>query len=240
MGFIDMHSHILPGIDDGARSMEQTILMLKLAYEEGIRTMVATSHYYPDRFHEPAEVLRSKLEEVNEAMKDILPDLNLVLGCEIYYSHENIRLIKEGIIPTMGGTNYILVEFSPLAEYRYLKSGLSDFILEGYIPILAHVERYNNVVKDMSRVKELMDMGVCIQVNAMSVTGETGKTYQSITKKLLKNEYVHIIATDAHSDRTRAPRMKKCYELVSKKYSREYANELFGYNQTKILNNQYL
>lgn len=240
MGFIDMHSHILPDIDDGARSMEQTISMLKIAYEEGIRTMVATSHYYPGRYEEPAEVLRSRLREVQNITADILPDMELSLGCEIYYSHESIRLLKEGIIPTIGDTGYVLVEFSPLAEFRYLKSGLQDFILEGYTPIIAHVERYENVVKDMNRVLELIDMGVVIQVNAMSITGEMGRTYQGITKKLLKNQYVHIVATDTHSERSRAPRMKKCYELVSKKYGKEYAGELFMDNQLKILSDQYL
>lgn len=240
MGFIDMHSHILPQVDDGSRNMEQTISMLKIAYEEGIRTIVATSHYYPGRFEEPAKVLIERLKEVKECIADTLPDMELFLGSEIYYSHDSIRLLKEGVIPAIADTGYILVEFSPFAEYRYLKSGVQDFILEGYIPILAHAERYKNVVKDLDRVMELIDTGVCIQVNAMSITGEMGRNYQRIAKKLLKNQCVHIIATDAHSERSRAPRMKKCYEYAAKKYGIDYAEELFLYNQKKILKNQYL
>lgn len=240
MEFIDLHSHILPEVDDGSDSMEQTVNMLKIAYEEGIRVMVATSHYYPGRFEEPISVLNNKLIQIQDRIADLLPDLELLLGCEIYYNHESIGLLKEGVIPTIADTRYILVEFSPLTEYRYLKNGLSDFILEGYIPILAHVERYENVVKDMGRVMELIDIGVCIQVNAMSITGEMGKGYQAITKKLLKYQYVHIIATDAHSERTRAPRLHKCYRLVCTKYGRDYANDMFLHNQLKILKNHYL
>lgn len=240
MGFIDMHSHILPDVDDGSRDMEQTINMLKIAYEEGIRTIVATSHYYPGRFEEPAVMLRERLQSVQESIADTLPDLKLLLGSEIYYSHQSINLLKKGIIPTIADTRYILVEFSPLAEYRYLKGGLQNLVLEGYAPILAHVERYENVVKNLDRVMELIDMGAYIQVNSMSITGEMGRTYQEITKKLLKNLCVHIVATDAHSINNRPPRMKKSYEIVCKKYGKVYANELFFDNQLKILKNLYI
>ena len=240
MGFIDMHSHILPEIDDGSRDMEQTINMLKIAYEEGIRTMVATSHYYQGRYEEPAEVLREKLKNVKDNIADTLPEMELLLGCEIYYSHQSTNLLKKGIIPTIADSRYILVEFSPLAEYRYLKNGLQELILEGYSPILAHVERYENVAKNMDRVMELIDMGVYIQVNSMSITGEMGRTYQEMTKRLLKNLCVHIVATDAHNIRSRSPRMKKCFDIVCKKYGKVYANELFIDNQLKIIKNQYI
>lgn len=240
MEFIDLHSHILPEIDDGSSSMIQTINMLKIAYEEGIRVVVTTPHYYPGRFEEPADVLRSRLIQVKENIADILPDMELLLGCEIYYTHESIGLLKTGVIPTIADTRYILVEFSPLAEYQYLKNGLRDFILEGYLPILAHVERYENVVKDIERVMELIEIGVCIQVNAMSVTGDMGRIYQNITKKLLKYQSIHIIATDAHSEISRAPRLNKCYRMVSNKWGKDYANEMFVYNQLKILKNKYL
>ncbi len=240
MGFIDMHSHILPDIDDGSENIEQTINMLKIAYEEGIRAVVATSHYYQGRFEEPATVLRERLTDVRNSIANTLPEMNLYLGSEIYYSHESIQLLKQGTIPTIADTRYILVEFSPLAEYLYLKRGLQTFILEGYSPILAHVERYENVIKNIDRVLELIDMGVYMQVNAMSITGEMGRGYQESTKRLLKNLCVHIVATDAHSIRIRAPRMKKCYEMVSKKYGKVYANELFMDNQLRILKNQYI
>lgn len=235
-----MHSHILPEIDDGSKSMEETISMLKIAYEEGIRAVVATSHYYQGRFEEPATVLGERLTSVRECIADTLPEMELYLGSEIYYSHESIHLLKQGIIPTIADSRYILVEFSPLAEYRYLKGGLQELILEGYSPILAHVERYENVIKNIDRVLELIDMGVYIQVNSMSITGEMGRGYQEITKRLLKNLCVHIVATDAHSIKTRAPRMKKCFEIVSKKYGKIYANEIFADNQIKILKNQYI
>lgn len=240
MEFIDMHNHILPNIDDGSSSMEETIHMLRIAYDEGIRTIVTTSHFYPGRFEVPLERLKERFKEVKECAADVLPKVDLLLGCEIFYSHDSIRLVKEKVIPVMADTRYVLVEFSPLADYRYIKTGLQSFILEGYSPILAHVERYENVVNHIDKVVELIEMGVCIQVNAMSITGEMGRAYQSISKKLLKNHCVHIIATDAHGEKFRVPRLKKCYNLVLKKYGKEYADELFMNNQQKILMNQYV
>jgi protein-tyrosine phosphatase len=239
-GFIDIHSHILPEIDDGSKSMEQTIKMVKLAYEEGIRTMVATPHYHEDSYWKPISLLEDCLERVKEAVKDIVPDMKILLGSEIYYSHESIRLLRENKIPTLSGTRYILVEYSIMADYKYIKNGLQDFILAGYIPIIAHIERYEDVTKDLERIMEFIDMGVYIQANATSITGEIGRRYQIITKKLLKNNYIHLIATDAHSECIRAPRMKKCYNHIIKKYGNAYAEELFMGNQRKLLSDQYI
>ncbi|MGB8452071.1 MAG: CpsB/CapC family capsule biosynthesis tyrosine phosphatase [Anaerocolumna sp.] len=239
-GFIDIHSHILPEIDDGSKSMEQTIHMVKLAYEEGIRTMVATPHFHEGSYEHPPSILEYKLQKVKEAVKDIVPEMNILLGSEIYYSHEIVRLLRRNRMPAIAGTKYILVEFSTMADYRYIKNGLQEFVMEGYLPVIAHVERYVDVTKDLGRVMELIDMGVCIQVNADSITGETGRYYHGIAKKLLKYQYIHIIATDTHSDGARAPRIRKCFDYVVKKYGDEYAKELLIDNQRKILSDQYI
>ncbi len=239
-GFIDIHSHILPELDDGSESMEQTIRMVKLAFEEGTRTIVATPHYCCGRYEPSPEILQDSLQKVQEAIKDKVPDMNLMLGSEIYYSQESIRLLRNNRILTLAGTGYVLLEFSPLAEFRYIKNGLQEFIMEGYNPILAHVERYWNVIKDLEQVQDFIEMGVGIQVNAMSVTGEMGKGCQAAVKKLLKNQSVHLIATDAHNLAIRAPRLRKCYGCIVKKYGNSYGEELFYGNQKKILANQSL
>lgn len=239
-GYIDIHSHLLPQLDDGSTSMEQTKNMLKIAFTEGIRTIIATPHYHEGRSMNSILIVEESLKKVKEEIGILMPQMNFLLGSEIYYSHESVKLLNSKQIPTMADSKYVLVEFSPIAEYRYIKNGLQEFLLEGYCPILAHVERYSNVTKELERVEEFIDMGAYIQVNAMSITGETSKSYQGIAKKLLKKGYIHFIATDSHSDGARAPRLKKCVEIITKKYGEAYAKELLIENQTKILSNEYL
>jgi protein-tyrosine phosphatase len=239
-GFIDIHCHMLPQLDDGAKSMEQTSKMLEIAYREGIRTIIATPHYREERFTNPLQKVEETCQKVREIASIDYPDLTIYLGSEIYYSHETVRLLGEKRIPTMADSMYVLVEFSPMAEYQYIKNGLQEILLAGYSPILAHVERYLQVVRDLHRVGELIDMGIYMQVNAMSITGEMGRTYQKTVKKLLKMNYVHLVATDSHSDRTRAPRMQECARYLEKKFGETNARKLLRNNQMKILNKEYM
>jgi protein-tyrosine phosphatase len=239
-GYIDIHSHILPQLDDGSRSMEQTMSMLKIAYSDGIRTIIATPHFREGNITTTKQMMEDCIAKVKCEMGEDIPQINILIGSEIYYSHEVVELIKEKLIPTMAGTRYVLVEFSPVAEYSYIKNGLQQFIFEGYIPILAHVERYENLTKDLNQIKDLIDMGAYIQVNAMSIIGEMGRTSKKIAKILLKYNWIHLVATDAHSDGTRAPRLKKTIEYISKKYGEAYSKELLFDNPSKILNNQYI
>jgi protein-tyrosine phosphatase len=212
--------------------------MLKLAYSEGIRTIITTPHFVEGRVTGLIQRQQECLSELKHKLETTLPDMKLFTGGEIYYSHDSVKLLNEKLIPTMANSKYVLIEFSPMAEYRYIKNGLQQFIFEGYTPILAHVERYTNVNIDC--VYELIDIGVYIQINAMSISGETGRTYLSITKKLLKNNLVHFIATDCHSDNHRSPKLKKAIDYIKKKYGESYVNELLIDNPTKILNNQYI
>lgn len=239
-GFIDIHSHILPKLDDGSESMEQTIRMLKQAYSEGIRTIIATPHAHEGRSHRTITEMEETLEQVKMEMKEAVPGMRLYLGSEIYYSHESVKKVNQKLIPTLADTKYVLVEFSPGVEYRNIKNGLQEFILEGYNPIVAHVERYYNITKNLELVDEFIEMGAYIQVNATSITGEVGKEYQGVAKKLLKNNSIHLIATDSHNDSNRSPKLKKCVELIAKKYGEDYVSELLIQNAKKLLLNQYI
>lgn len=233
-GFIDIHNHLLPGVDDGPKSIEQSINMLRIAYAEGIRTIIATPHYQEGRYMVSKVALEQKLTEVITAAKKAGIPMDIFLGCEIYYSHECVRLLKEKVIPTMAGTKYVLVEFMPLADSRYIKNALQEILLEGFRPILAHIERYEALTKDYAFIEDLLDLGVYTQVNAASLTGESGKSLRLVTKKLLKNNMVQFVATDAHNEMKRVPKIKKCYEILRKKYGEVYAGELLRENQINL------
>lgn len=238
--YIDIHSHILPQVDDGANSLEQTKHMLECAYDEGIRTIIATPHYYEGKEKDFFLHMEESLSDMKEKLDFFSNKITFHLGCEIFYSHESVNLLNDKKIPTLAGSHYVLVEFSPTAEYSYIRNGIQEFLFGGYRPILAHIERYPNIIKDTNQIKKLITMGSYIQVNAMSIVGKTGKEQQKIVKKLLKNHLVHFIATDAHNDRERAPKLKKCVEYLTRKYGEAYAVRLLEDNPYKVLKNEYL
>lgn len=240
MDFIDIHSHILPQLDDGARNLEQTISMLKIAYSEGIRRMIATVHYREGRQMHSRQTLEKTLDMVKDKIRDSLPQMELYLGEEIYYSHQCVELLNQKEIFGLAGSRYVLIEFSPGVDFTYMKSGLARLIYEGYMPILAHVERYECLHKATDFVMDLVDMGTYLQANSKSITGESGRAYKKLTKQLFKYSLIHFIATDTHNDNSRQPKMLKSYEYVCKNYGEEYANRLYMSNPHKIITNQYI
>ena len=235
--FIDIHCHCLPQVDDGAKSIEETLAMMKIAYEEGIRTIIATPHFKGrDRGLAP-----EKLEEVVEFVNALLVRENIGIkiyrGNELFYNSEVSEILREGRLSTLADSSYVLVEFYPNEDFRTIKAGLYDILSSGYVPVLAHVERYKNINK-IQEVEELLELGVYIQVNASSILGDMGRSAKSFVKKLLKKRYVHFVASDAHSPRSRAPRLITCASYLEKKYGSEYVEELFYYNPMMIIENE--
>lgn len=238
--YIDIHSHILPNLDDGSNSIEQTINMLKVAYKEGIRTIIITPHYHEGRAINSLANIEDTLNLVKIKAADLNQKIDIKVGCEIYYSHSTVELLRKKQLPTMAGSRYVLIEFSHLAEYQFIKNAVQSLMLEGYSPILAHIERYGSILKDIDRVEELVEMGAYIQVNAMSVIGDSGMAVHGFVKKLLKHNLVHFIATDCHNDKSRAPKLAKSVGYIAKKYGEDYAIQLVHDNPLKILQNEYI
>lgn len=239
-GITDIHSHILPGLDDGASDMEETIAMLGIAYEQGIRKMVATPHYHLGRYENSITRVEESLEQVRiETKRQGIP-MELVIGNEIYYHPEAISNISLGNVITLGETSCVLVEFSPGSSLSYLRQALDFIIREGYTPVIAHVERYIEVTKKLDDVAGLIDMGCYIQINSGSITGNSGMKVKSFCKKLLKNELVHFIATDCHGVNSRTPEIFKSVQYIRKKFGDDYAKKLFIENPEMMLAGEYL
>lgn len=235
MGFIDMHSHILPGLDDGSKCMEQSLEMLRIAQEEGITEIIATPHNMPGKGRPTREVLEERLGQLQEAAEEEGISIRIHLGTEYYYREEVSEIFDREEAVTMADSEYVLLEFNPLEERAYIFNAVRDTYSSGYTPIIAHVERYEQLMKKTEHVKTLKDMGALIQVNAASVIGENGRQSKRDVKKLLKAELVDFVSTDAHSDGHRAPKMSKCAAYLSKKYGPEYADRLLYKNAKKYL-----
>ena len=235
MGYIDMHSHILPGMDDGSRSMEQTLRMLETAVSEGITTMMATPHNMPGKGCPPVSVVRRKVDELRRTVEQEGIPLEILAGTEYYYREEVLDILDSEDAVTLGNSDCVLVEFEPLAERNYIRNALRNILGLGYRPVIAHVERYAKLMEDASVLFDMRKNGVLVQVNAMSVTGDNGRQAKKDVKGLLKKRLVDFVATDAHSDGRRAPFMRKCADVLYKKCGAEYADRLLFGNAEMIL-----
>lgn len=230
MGFVDIHSHILPGIDDGAGSMEQALEMLRIAQSEGITDIIATPHYKSGRYKADSREVSRLLEKLQRAAEEESIAVRLYPGTEIYYHSELEERLDSGNLHTMNYTDFVLVEFSPFEDYGYIRNAAEDILSMGFVPVMAHVERYQCLLKDEERVQELKDMGCCIQVNASGIVGDYGLAAKRFTRKLLKKQLVDYVGTDAHNTDKRKPAMQKCADILYKKCSREYADAVLYEN----------
>jgi len=236
-GWIDIHNHIIPSVDDGSKDWEMSGQMLRMAYNEGIRTIIATPHYHP-RLNNPAQkTLQLALERLRQMAHKINKSFDIYLGNEIYYHDSALSALDFGVVNTIAGSNFILVEFSADKDYLDIKNAINRLQMGGYYPILAHVERYINLQKELDRILQLVNMGIYMQVNAASVTGENGFETKRFVKKLLKKQLVHLIGTDAHNISRRPPKMKKCVQYLERKFGLDYTKQLIYTNALEIINN---
>lgn len=227
---IDIHSHILPGIDDGSADMEETLAMLAIAEKEGITHMIATPHYKENRTQTDPQKVKSLIAQVQAAAEAKGISVKILAGNEVYYFSDIEEAVDEGKILALNEGNRMLVEFNPFADYKRIRNAMDNVRGLGFHPVIAHVERYECMLKNPDNVEQLYDMDVEIQVNAASITGEAGFKSKMFVHKLLKKHLVHYVGTDAHESKKRAPKMKKCASILRKKYGEEYANELLYKN----------
>lgn len=231
---IDIHQHILPGVDDGARDIKETMEMLKVCEDEGITIVFATPHFSIGKYPATVSEIYSKVKQINEICVKEKLQVRVKPGAEIYWSVGIYDAIRLGIIPTLAGTSYILLEFDLNEAYSQVLSAVRMTIEEGFVPIIAHIERYNWSRKSEKRILELTQAGARIQMNVSSILGSSGFFVVRYCKKLLSQGVVDYIATDAHSTGVRAPLFQKCRQKVADAYGEAYAEVLFETNARKI------
>ncbi|MDU4934698.1 MAG: CpsB/CapC family capsule biosynthesis tyrosine phosphatase [Peptostreptococcaceae bacterium] len=235
---IDMHCHILPGIDDGASDLEEALEMARIAESEGIKKIVNTSHFHPEFKYTMGEELVEAINSFNVALKANKIDLEVLIGNEIYYTDEIIEELHNLNFHTLNNSKYLLIEFSPMNVPKNLADVVYEVKLKGYIPVLAHVERYNNIIENPNIIYDCIKEGAIIQVNASSILGKHGKEIKKVSDILLDNNMIHIVASDAHGSERRRPQLREAYEFVKNKYSEETADNLFKNNQSLIIENK--
>lgn len=224
--YIDIYSHILPGLDDGSKDLDTSIQMLKTAAADGISQIILTPHNKPARHSAGYSRIDSLLTDLKERLEDEGIAIRLHMGNELYYRSGLAEEIAEGKALTMAGSDYVLTEFGPMEDYDYIRNGVYSLMAGGYYPILAHVERYSKINGRADRVEGLIEMGCYIQVNADSVMGAFGMRTKLFTRGLLKDRLIHFVATDAHDTEKRGPHIRDCASFIAKKYGEDYAREI--------------
>lgn len=240
-GYIDIHSHILPGVDDGAADINMSLEMLRLAQTGGIKEVILTPHNKPMRHNVSISSMHRRMEELQERMQEEGIDIRLYAGNEVYYRSEITRLLDEGDACTLADSSYVLVEFNPMDEFDYLRNGIYQLMTGGYRPVLAHAERYRCISTSPERVQELVGMGCYIQINAGSIMGRYGWQTRHFSRQILKRRLVHFVATDAHRDAgKRAPYMAACGKYIKKYFGEEYMWQLLGVHPQRIIADEYI
>jgi len=237
-GYIDVHNHGLFGVDDGAGSLEESLAMLRMAYEDGVRAVVFTPHAHYRRGHAAPQVIYERVEILREQVKDMYPELRLFAGNELYFDSEMPEKIENNQVCRLADSKYVLVEFSPAVEFSEMKRAFREILSVGVMPVLAHVERYECLYEDKDMVPELWEMGVYFQANASGVLGHHGGREKKFLKRLLKAGYIQVIATDAHDTEGRCPELSECAAYVRKKFGEDTVRTCFTDNPEKILKNQ--
>ncbi len=235
--YVDIHCHVLPGVDDGAADVEQSQRMLRMAAQEGVCDIIVTPHYKAGRGRRNAtcERVRTLVQEMQDWLDSESIPIHLYTGNEILYNYEIDNLLESHEVCTLADSFYVLVEFSPSDEYAYIKSGVQKILMAGYVPVVAHIERYDVLRKHMEYVEELVDMGAYLQVNAASITGKSGWLVKRCVLKWIRQELIYAVGTDAHDDQKRVPQLTGAYEIVEKHCGRDTAEELFYRNPKRIL-----
>lgn len=227
-GLTDIHHHLLYGMDDGAHSAKEMHAMLRRAADEGIVRIVATPHVTPGVKEFDREQYDRALEEAREYCEEKRIGLEIYGGAEILYTDMTCRFLEEGRIPTMAGTEYVLVEFSPDVRYERLQSALEEILRYGYLPIVAHVERYYCVSRHPSRLRELKrDLDICCQVNCATIIKQKDLLTRRFIKKILDWDLLDVIGTDAHhASVTRTVNMHEAWLTLKQELGGAYAREL--------------
>jgi len=231
---IDIHSHILPKLDDGAKSLEESLEMARIAAADGIQQMVCTPHMFNGLSSnpQPAEVV----DRVGALQEAIGPNgLRILPGNEVHFSHQILEKLREDGVTKINRLNYMLVEFPALTVPAGARELFQELLSTGVRPILVHPERNAQIQTRRSMVVDFVDQGVYVQVTAMSVTGEFGSAAKNCAESLLRHKCVHFLATDAHRAERRPPVLSRGRDAAAAIIGADQAQKLVYNNPLAVV-----
>ena len=228
---IDLHSHILPELDDGSQSLQESLEMARIAVESGVTVMAATPHCIDARAQEVYETWKL----LRRALKENGIPLKIFPGMEIFGTEDTLQLLKEGKLFTLNGSRYPLIEFSFHSDGIQETRILHSLCKTGLRPIVAHPERYHYVQYDPELINKWHRMGCLMQINRGSLLGRFGTRVQLMAEELVSRNFAAVVASDAHSPQVRTPWMTDVRNLLARDFSPSSARTLLLQNPMRIL-----
>lgn len=235
---IDVHCHVLPFIDDGAADWDASLSMVRMALDEGINQCVATPHWTGAPGE--AEKVRAQADELRTRLAAEGLHYKVHLGNEVVLVPRLVESLKSGTANTLGESSYVLLETAQLEQGAYTHNALFQLQSSGYRVILAHPERVRGWQGGLDEIRELLQRGCHLQINAGSLCGDFGAGAQKAAEELLGVGWVSILATDAHSPNSRPPRLRSALERCTTLIGERAAQDLVGRNPTRVLCNEQL
>lgn len=227
----DVHSHILPFVDDGSDSVEKSLQLVKSLAEQGVKRVICTPHFKKTVYEKGTSQIIKIFNEFYERVKSEGIEIELYLGQEVFCNKEIYNLLKEDKVLTVNNSKYILLEFDYF-NYQDIEDYVYNVKTMGYIPIIAHIERYKYL--NVNTLVNLSNMGSLIQVNAASITGGYGKDFQKKVFATIKSGLVDFVATDCHYGRQAS--LSEAYKIVKKRFGLDVAERLFKTNAQILFN----
>ena len=234
MPYFDIHTHIIPGIDDGSPDEDITFNMLKMSYESGVKNIILTSHY--NEYRNQIADVKEHIDKVQNIASRISNDLKVYPGNEIFYSNNSKRLLQENKISTLANSKYVLIEFFYDVSLREIENAVNELSMCGYWPIIAHIERYS-CMHEKGAAQYISSLGAYLQMNAGYIMNAKFKDSRFISK-LFKENLISFVASDCHNITSRAPNLGECAKFLNKKYSSELVEKLLIHNPQKIINKE--
>lgn len=236
---IDVHSHVLFGVDDGPVTIEETIRIIEKAAEEGITNMISTSHAFSPQYDVPQEEVKAQVRLLTDVIKETGHDMTLHTGHEVRIHEHIVENVKSGKVLTLANSRYLLLELPSQSVPAYTINIIEALLAEGIIPIIAHPERNRGISEKPERLERLVRRGALSQITAGSLAGHFGKNIQKLSMDLIDANLVHVYGSDVHNLQTRPLLFNEGLDYVEKKGYGDMVDLLLTNNE-RIITNDHL
>lgn len=233
-GYWDIHNHILPGVDDGSGSMAETMRLIQLEYDQGVRHIIMTPHYRKGMFEISLNDKEEVFWRVRQQVCEKFPDLQIFLGCEYYATPHMMERITKDARYRMPGGQSVLVEFSYTTDSYFLMHTVKQLQGAGYIPVIAHFERYQCLHKDAALIRQLQKENAVLQMNCDGILGKEGFRMKRFCMQALKDDLVDLIGSDAHNTQERSVHLADAAEVIRRKFGEKRVAKLLQDNPKQL------
>jgi protein-tyrosine phosphatase len=235
---IDLHCHILPGIDDGATDLDMSLAMARMAVADGITHLACTPHITPGIYDNTVEVIARSMQGLRAALEEAHIPLVLVIGADIHLDRRMPQRLESGLLPTVNRSRYFLFEPPHHVAPPRIEMLVSELIAANYIPILTHPERLTWIESRYALIEDMVRRGALVQLTAGAITGGFGRRPKYWSEKMLETGMVAVISSDAHNTTSRPPVLSRAWEAVATRLGEDEAWQLVHYRPAAILNNE--